>query len=129
VHLDQPGIVSLHICTTCQGDEQARPAECVSGQALHDAVCALLSPSAEAALRVRGVACLANCTRGCSAAISGAGKWSYLLGYLSPQHAPDLLAYASLYARSETGTVLPSRRAASLRDSVLGRIPSVDQCL
>ncbi len=69
------------------------------------------------------VECLSVCDRGCSAAISVAGKWSYLLGGLDAGMADDLLAYARAYAGSRTGLVLPSRRPASLATMVLGRIP------
>jgi predicted metal-binding protein len=51
------------------------------------------------------------------------GKWSYLLGNLDAAHAADLLTYAGSYIASATGTVLPSRRPASLREMVIGRLP------
>ena len=39
--------------------------------------------------------------------------------------APDLLAYAAAYAAAKTGTVLPSKRPASLARMVLGRVPDL----
>ncbi len=117
------GTTIFHICVTCRGGApEHAPA---AGQALYDAL-AQARP-AEAALALRPAACLANCTRGCSAALAGPGKWTYLLGHLSPALAGDLLLYAATYAASATGTVMPSRRPASLRDVVIGRVPAALQ--
>ncbi len=69
---------------------------------------------------------MANCERGCSAALAMPGKWTFFLGHLTPEHAADLLAYAAAYAAHATGTIMPSRRPASLRHAVLGRIPHLE---
>jgi len=94
---------------------------------LHDALKALIaSQDPPASVDLREVACLANCERGCSAAITMPGKWTYLLGHLHEPDAADLLAYAAAYAASATGTVLPSRRPAALRNMIIGRIPNLE---
>lgn len=54
------------------------------------------------------------------------GKWTYLLGFLSPDHAADLLTYGATYASSPNGTVLPSRRPASLERAVIGCVPPME---
>ncbi len=69
------------------------------------------------------VECLSLCDHGCSAAISVAGKWSYLLGGLDQAMADDLITYARAYAVSKTGLVLPSKRPASLANMIMGRMP------
>ena len=112
----------LHICITCRAGATLAEGQAPPGAQLHAALAA--RPDAATLLRLAPVACLANCTRGCSAAISAAGKWTYLLGGLAPQHAADLLLYAAQYAASANGTVLPSRRPASLRGAVLARVPA-----
>ena len=89
------------------------------GLDLFDAVSALGASVAE----IRGVKCLAACGRGCAAAIESPGKWTTLLGGLTPGLALDLVEYASVYAASVSGAVLPSGRAASLRDAIIGRVP------
>ena len=68
--------------------------------------------------------CLAACSQGCTATIAAPGKWRVLLGHLDTTLASDLLDYASLYAASPTGVVLPSKRAPSLGRVVLARIPA-----
>jgi len=105
------------------GGPPPAPGEATPGAKLHAALAELLEGAA-IGLRLAPVACLANCERGCSAAISAAGKWTYLLGGLGPAHAADLLTYAASYAASANGTVLPSRRPASLRQAVLARVPA-----
>ena len=74
---------------------------------------------------LRPVACLAACERGCAAAIAMPERWTWLLGHLSAEKAEDILAYARLYAASAKGTVMPSRRPASLANMVLGRVPAL----
>jgi predicted metal-binding protein len=114
---ETPRRATLHVCTTCRAGRTEPP---WPGRLLHDTLAVMPLP---AGLRLAGVECFANCDRACSAAIMAPGKWSYLLGNLTPRHAADLLVYASAYLASATGTVLPSRRPASLRSMVIGRMP------
>jgi predicted metal-binding protein len=118
----ETAVPRLHVCITCRAGQALAEGETPPGALLHAALAGLLGEAAS--LRLMPVACLANCARGCSAAISAAGKWTYLLGGLRPAQAADLLAYAALYAASASGTVLPSRRPAALRRAVLGRVPA-----
>ena len=117
----------LFICTTCRArrtlaDDEPRP-----GAQLHSELERLLGPFTGAApVELRDVACLANCERGCSGAIAMPGKWTYLLGFLSAEHAADLLIYGAAYGSSTNGTVLPSRRPASLQNAVIGRVPPTE---
>jgi predicted metal-binding protein len=113
---------NLFICTTCRAGEALAEGDPPRGLRLHAALEALLA-EAPAPVALRTVTCLANCERGCSAAIAMPGKWTNLLGFLHPDHAADLLAYAAAYAASPTGTVMPSRRPAALHRMVVGRVP------
>ncbi len=112
----------LHVCITCRAGRTLVTGEAPPGARLHAAIAE--RRGAAETVRLAAVVCLANCERGCSAAISAAGKWTYLLGGLDPDHAADLLAYAKTYAASTSGTVMPSRRPASLRAAVIARIPA-----
>ena len=114
-------MVTLHVCTTCRAGAPL-PADGVApGQHMLDAV--LAQPLA--GIRVEPVKCLSSCDNGCAAAISAPGKWTYLLGRLEPALAADLLQYAASYAAHPTGTVLPSKRPASLARMILGRVPDL----
>ncbi|HTR16502.1 MAG TPA: DUF1636 domain-containing protein [Acetobacteraceae bacterium] len=114
----------LHVCVTCRAGRDLAPDEMPPGAHLHAALAARLAGQAEPVVALREVTCLAACGHGCTAALAAPGKWTMLLGHLSAELAEDLLTYAGTYAASERGTVLPSRRPASLRDIVLGRIPA-----
>ncbi|MBN9511319.1 MAG: DUF1636 domain-containing protein [Alphaproteobacteria bacterium] len=114
-------VACLHVCVACFGAEPPEEGATPPGERLHAAVAALIR---DPTLRLAPVTCLANCDRGCSAAISAAGKWTYLLGHLSPVHAEDLVTYALSYTASRTGVVLPSRRPESLRHAIIGRVPA-----
>ncbi len=119
-------IPTLHVCTTCRAGQALADSDPRPGQIMLDSVAALLDPQAPA-VELREVVCLSSCDNGCAAAISAPGKWTYLLGRLEPGMAADVLQYAETYARSATGTVLPSRRPASLARVVLGRMPDLTQ--
>lgn len=124
----------LHVCTACRAGRSLREGETTPGSELHAALVQARNVSREtiheytltaAGLpEIRPVACLAACDLGCTATIAAPGKWRILLGRLDASLATDLIGYARLYAASPNGTVLPSRRAPSLRHSILGRIPA-----
>ncbi len=110
---------TLHVCVTCGHPDEPRP-----GLILHDRIAALMT--ADEPFALKPATCLARCGEGCAAAATAAGKWGYLLGRLSPDHADDLVAYARLYAAAATGTVMASRRPPSLKNVVIGRIPALE---
>ncbi len=118
-----PNLPVLHVCTTCRAGPPLSEGQIAPGRHMHDAVAALLADNPVAELRE--VVCLSSCDNGCAAAISAPGKWTYLLGRLDPALGPDLLAYVAAYAAAKTGTVLPSKRPASLARMVLGRMPDL----
>lgn len=73
---------------------------------------------------VHEVNCLAACNDGCTAVVAMPGKWGWLLANLGPEKATDLMTYIAAYGASRSGTVMPSRRPASLSDMVRGRFPA-----
>ena len=113
----------LHVCTTCRTGLTLAGGETPPGRTMLDAITRLVAVNPVVA--VREVACLASCDDGCAATLSAPGKWTYLLGRLDPALASDLLTYAAAYAASRTGTVMPSKRPASLSRMVLGRTPDL----
>jgi predicted metal-binding protein len=127
VELSQDCRPQLFICISCHDRGAALPpeGEPTDGKRLYDEACALEAAMGTAApVQVLPTLCFANCERGCSAGISAPGKWSYVLGELSPDDAADLMLYGEAYAKAKTGVVLPSGRPASLQHSVIARFPS-----
>ena len=115
----------LVICTTCRAGLPIVQGEPPLGEMLHTTLARAITDS-DASVRLRSVGCLANCARGCSGVITMPGKWTYLLGFLAPALAGDLITYAATYAASANGAVLPSQRPASLRNVVIGRVPPME---
>ena len=111
----------LHVCTTCRASLPLEPGQTPPGRFMYDAVAEHANADR---VELREVVCLSSCDHGCAAAISMPGKWTYLLGRLDPSLAGDLLDYAATYAAHPTGTVLPSKRPASLARIILGRMPA-----
>ena len=118
----------LHVCVTCRAGEACDDGRDPPGARLHG-VLEQLNADAGAPVDLRPVACLAACNRGCTAAISMPGQFGYLLGGLSAAIAGDVLDYAQRYPAAKNGFVLLSKRAPSLRDSILGRMPAPDPVL
>ena len=118
----------LHVCTTCRGisaDDGADdgimtdPDAPRPGAVLH----AALSGAAPEGVEIRAVECLSACSQGCSVALSGPGKWSYVYGRLSPDDAADILAGSAAYAATPDGIVPWRQRPVIFRKQSLARIP------
>jgi predicted metal-binding protein len=115
----------LIVCTTCRAGCDLAQGETPPGALLHAELERRLA-AGDAPLALSEVACLANCARGCTAAITMPGKWTYLLADLTPAQAGDLIDYGAAYVASRSGAVLPSRRPASLRNAILARVPALE---
>jgi predicted metal-binding protein len=118
--------VTLHVCVTCRAGEdgQRDQATARAGRRLYDALAeAQRRDDSAPRFRIAEVECLSNCNRGCSAALTGPGRWSYIYGDLSEASAEDLLIGASRYAATGDGLVPWRERPAILRKGVIARIP------
>lgn len=117
----------LIICVTCRAGPEVAEDGPTQGARRHAELERLIAPSrATASLELPEGASLANCEPGCSGAVTLPGKWTYPPGLLSPDHAADELIDGAAYAVSGNGTVLPSRRPASLRQVIVGRVPPTE---
>ncbi|MGD9502079.1 MAG: DUF1636 family protein [Methyloceanibacter sp.] len=76
---------------------------------------------------VRKVRCLANCTRGLSAAIRRDGAWTYVFGTLDPDRdGPALVEGALLFAGARE-EIMPWRgRPDVLKRGLIARVPPID---
>jgi predicted metal-binding protein len=115
--------VTLYVCVTCLAGED-RDIEPRAGRRLHDAL-AEAQRGRDNLQRVRIVEaeCLSNCNRGCSVALTGPGRWSYIYGDLDQACVDDLLAGASRYAATDDGLVPWRERPTIFRKGVIARIP------
>jgi predicted metal-binding protein len=112
----------VYVCVTCkragEPDSEPRPG-------------AMLAAATERAaagtdVTVRRLRCLANCTRGPSAAMRCNGSWTYVFGGLDATCASALVAGALLLAGAADG-ILPWRgRPDVLKRGLIARVPPLD---
>ena len=112
----------IYVCVTCRraGEPDAEPRP---GALLADAT---EQAAAGTEVEVRRLRCLANCTRGPSAAMRCNGSWTYVFGVLDAANADALVAGAKLLADASDG-ILPWRgRPEILKRALIARVPPFD---
>jgi predicted metal-binding protein len=112
----------IYVCITCRGpDGIARdplPGELVAA--------ATIAAAQGSGVEVRPVRCLANCSRGPSAAVRCTGSWTYLFGGLDAACATALVIGARMLAEAKDG-ILPWRgRPEVLKRGLIARVPPPD---
>jgi predicted metal-binding protein len=110
---------TVYVCITCErrGEpaSEPRPGAVLAEAAARAAV--------GTGVDVRRIRCLANCTRGPSAAMRCNGSWTYVFGGLDESCAPALIEGARLLARAADG-ILPWRgRPQPLKRGLIARVP------
>jgi predicted metal-binding protein len=109
----------VYVCITCRAagepDQEPRPGELLAA--------ATERAAAGTEVEVRRLRCLANCTRGPSAAMRANGSWTYLFGGLDTTCGEALIAGARLLAGAADG-ILPWRgRPEPLKGRLIARVP------
>jgi predicted metal-binding protein len=112
---------TIYVCTTCkragEPDADPRPGALLAA--------ATESAAAGTDVSVRRLRCLANCTRGPSAAMRCNGSWTYVFGGLDPADAAALVEGARLLAGAADG-ILPWRgRPDILKRGLIARVPPI----
>ncbi len=113
---------TIYVCITCKRtdtpDDAPRPGALLAA--------ATESAAADAGISVRRLRCLANCTRGPSAALRCDGSWTYVFGGLDAVDAAALVEGARLLAGATDG-ILPWRgRPDILKRGLIARVPPID---
>jgi predicted metal-binding protein len=116
------GAPVIYVCTTCkcadEPDSEPRPGAILAAATEHAA--------AGTEVVVRRLRCLANCTRGPSAAMRANGSWTYVFGGLDAGCAQALVAGARLLAGAADG-IMPWRgRPEPLKRGLIARVPPLD---
>ena len=109
----------IYVCITCrragEPDSDPRPGAVLAAAAA--------SAALGTGITVREVRCLANCSRGPSAAIRANGSWTYVFGALEIDCAPALVEGARMLAAAADG-LLPWRgRPEPLKRGLIARVP------
>ena len=119
---DETEIATVYVCITCryaaEPESEPRP-----GAILADATAKAAQGTRVGVKRIR---CLANCTRGPSAAMRCNGSWTYVFGGLGVENATALVDGARLLAGAADG-ILPWRgRPDLLKRGLIARVPPID---
>ena len=115
-------VATIYVCITCRG------AGGLARDPLPGAILAAATTQAAlgTGIRVRPIRCLANCSRGPSAAMRANGSWTYIFGGLDAACAPALVAGARMLAEALDG-ILPWRgRPDVLKRGLCARTPPLD---
>ncbi|MDG3039754.1 DUF1636 domain-containing protein [Roseicyclus marinus] len=112
--------VELLVCTKCrQGMEAPEDAE-RPGTIL----CRALAEQGIEGVTITPVECLSNCSRGCTVALRGPGRWTYVYGNLDPAQHPDLIREGvTKYAATADGVVPWRERPEHFRKNCIARVP------
>jgi predicted metal-binding protein len=114
--------IELLVCTTCRSSAPLAPeGEIRAGAQLFEALSQAPAPEG---VVIRAVECLSNCNRGCTVALRGGNRWSYVYGNLDPQtHVETVLDGASRYRNAADGLVPWRERPEHFRKNCIARIP------
>ena len=112
----------IYVCITCrpvgEPDSAVRPGAILAA--------ATAQAAAGTEVQVRPMRCLANCSRGPSAAMRSNGSWTYVFGGLDVTCAQALVEGARMLARAADG-ILPWRgRPAPLKRGLIARVPPMN---
>jgi predicted metal-binding protein len=111
----------IYVCITCR--RAGGTEENVEDPPGVELAAATARAAAGLPVMVRPVRCLANCSRGASAAIRCNGSWTYVFGGLDAECGPALVAGAQLLAAAADG-IMPWRdRPEVLKKTIIARIP------
>jgi predicted metal-binding protein len=116
-----PAGPTIYVCITCRPTGEPVTDSCLGVQ--------LANATAEAAqgtaVEVRKVKCLANCSRGPSAAVRCNGSWTYIFGNLDVGCGADLVTGATLLASASDGLMPWRGRPEPLKRGLIARVPPV----
>jgi predicted metal-binding protein len=119
-----PKPIEILVCNTCRHHDYPKEAGPRPGALLLEA---LAKQELPAKIAVRSVKCLSNCSQGCSVALRGEGRWSYVYGNLTPnEHVSAIVDSANKYLSATDGLVPWRERPEHFRKNCIARIPPIE---
>ncbi|CAM4228984.1 DUF1636 family protein [Palleronia rufa] len=117
-----PG-TELLVCVKCRRGIDAPGEPRRPGEVLADRVAERLPDG----VRLTRTECLSNCERGCSVALRGPGRWTFVYGNLTETDADIVTHGAALYAGQPDGLVPWRERSEHFKRNCIARIPPMPE--
>jgi len=114
------GPIELLICTKCRrGDDTPE-----DGERPGATLFANLADVPLGDVTITPVECLSNCTQGCTIALRGPGRWTYVYGRFDPEKDVAVVADGvAKYAATADGLVPWRERPEHFRKNCIARVP------
>lgn len=115
--------VTVFVCTSCKRPIEGGPEPFdTPGRDFAAALTARLGEQTN--ITVEPIECLAVCKRPLTIALSGEGRFMYIIGDLNPAlHLDDVASASTAYAATTNGIVPWRERPQTFRKGVVARIP------
>lgn len=115
----------LLICVKCRAQGQAPSVDGTRpGRRLFDSLARTAMPRG---VTLRAVECLQNCDHGCTAALRGGNRWTYVYGNLDDTSGTDaLIDGAARYHATQDGLIPWRERPEHFKRNCVARIPPLD---
>ncbi len=116
--------IDLLVCTRCRAmgaseEPPERPGTILARRLRH------LAPES---VRVCEVECLSNCSQGCTIALRGGDRWTYVYGRIAAEDdLAEIFEGVRKYAASPDGIVPWRERPAHFRKNCIARIPPIER--
>ena len=115
--------VEILVCTRCRRGQDAAEAAERPGAVLYRR----LADDHTHGARVTAVECLSNCKRGCTIALRGPGRWTYIYGDFDERAPLDPIHEGTARYRATPDGLVPWRdRPEHFRKNCIARVPPLD---
>lgn len=121
---DAQSQVELLVCTRCRRSEAPDGSDDLPGTQLLDA----LADTTPQGVTLIPVECLSNCSRGCTIALRGPGRWTYVYGDLdAASHLDAIRDGVTAYQATPDGLVPWRQRPEHFRKNCIARLPPLER--
>nr|WP_252731345.1 DUF1636 domain-containing protein [Lentibacter algarum] len=112
------------VCVKCRQGQEIPDDERRPGQKLYDELAIAGLPEG---VTLRAVDCLQNCDHGCTVALRGGDRWTYIYGNIAEASQTDvLLEGAALYHDTTDGLIPWRTRPEHFKRNCVARIPPLN---
>lgn len=120
-----PAATELLVCVKCSKGQEIPEDDRRPGQRLYDELIARDRPDG---IRITAVECLQNCDHGCTVALRGGDRWTYVYGNVDEvSHSDVLLDGAARYHATGDGLIPWRERPEHFKRNCVARIPPMTQ--